>query len=635
MTCSLLNVPKFLPIMKTSKILIAATALSAGLYSCTDNGYDLGNIDKSIQVNVNNLVVPLQLDDIKLSTVLDIENNEKVRTINGEYAIVVEGDFKSKDIEIPTFKTSGCSRSTSDQLTKMSSIPSASKRRNAQGNDIVLAAYPLSRKEMLLTASSTDVNKAISKLSGLDLKTEFDITVQVDKKNELSKFLKNVNLENVVVKFPAGVRGTASVIYPNGEKVECTSYDSNTGVLSFEGKKIKVHKGEINIHFDIEGCTKELLDGVIKEIANSDKKEFKLEKKYYIADGYIAVREDDLSDEFIAEIVNGASKQRKLSADLLAKVFQKLPETLEYQTKEELGSFEVTSLSGSIDYSVDNFSLKSMELNDVPSILKETGTRIKLVNPQIYLQLENPVVDANGSIPANTGIKLTSVDKNGVEKNFEIDNGQRINAASSVSQFVLSPNAVDKYYGEYTKSTHVPFTSLSDILNTNGLPSTIKVEATDPRVQDENVNELKLGKNFGKVVGKYTFFAPLELSENSVIAYTDTIADWDDENVKKLTVTNLNITANVTTDAPLEMNLEIWPVDANKKPIADAGRTIIQPKANGQAIELNILGPISNLDGIVIKATAKAKGSGVLRPDMNMHLENLKPRVTGYYDTEL
>lgn len=620
--------------MKTNKLLVA-TLLSAGLYSCTDSGYDLANIDKSIQVNVNDLVVPIKMDDIKLATVLDIENNNKVKNINGEYAIVVEGDFLSNDIEIPKFKTSGSSRSTQDQLMKMADVPSASKRREAQSISDILAAYPLSKKEMMLSASASDVNKAISKLSGLDLKTEFDITVQVDKKNELSKFLKNVNIENVVVNFPAGVRGTAYAVNPGGEKVECASYDCNTGVLSFVGKKIKAHKGEITIHFDIEGCTQALLDGVIKEMANSENKEFKLEKKYFISDGYIAIRVEDFTDEFIAEVSNGSAKQRKISAEVIQKLFNRLPETLDYQTKEELASFEVTSLSGAIDYSVENFSLKSMELNDVPTILQETGTRIRLVNPQIYLRLDNPVKDANGTIPTSTGLKLTSVAHDGTEKTFNIDNAQRLQANDEVSTFVLSPNDVKETYGDYKNPTLVPFTSLSEVLDCNGLPASIKVEATEPKVQDDNVQGLPLGKNFGKVGGKYTFFAPLELTENSVIAYADTIADWDDENVKKLTVTNLHISANVTTDAPLEMNLEIWPIDANKKPLAQAGKTIVQSFAKGQPVELDITGNITNLDGIVIKATATAKGKGVLRPDMNLHLENLKPRITGYYDTEL
>lgn len=619
--------------MKTNKLLVA-TLLSAGLYSCTDSGYDLANIDKSIQVNVNNLVVPIKMDDIKLETVLDIENNDKVKNVNGEYAIVVEGDFLSNDIKIPTFKTGGSTRSTSDQLMKMANVPSSSKRREAQSISDILAAYPLSKKEMILTASASDVNKAISKLSGLDLNTEFDITIQVDKKNELSKYLKFINIENVVVNFPAGIRGTAYVINPDGEKVECASYDCNTGVLSFVGKKIKAHKGEIKIHFEIEGCTQALLDGVIKEMANSDNKEFILEKKYYISEGYIAVRVEDFSDEFIAEVTNG-SKQRKISAEVISKLFNRLPESLEYQTTEELASFEVTSLSGAIDYSVENFSLKSMELNDVPSILQETGTRIRLVNPQIYLRLDNPVKDSNGTIPTSTGLKLTSVAHDGTEKTFNIDNAKRLQADDEVSTFVLSPNNVTESYDDYKNPTVVPFTSLSEVLDCDGLPASIKVEATDPKVQDDDVQGLPLGKNFGKVGGKYTFFAPLELTENSVIAYADTIADWDDENVKKLTVTNLHISANVTTDAPLELNLEIWPIDADKKPLAQAGKTIIQSFAKGQPIELDITGNITNLDGIVIKATATAKGKGALRPDMNLHLENLKPRITGYYDTEL
>lgn len=90
--------------MNFNQSLTAIAALAAGmaLSGCTDNDYDLSDIDTTVKVQVNDLVVPVNLSEIVLSDVIKIDNNEGdiIREIDGEYVILKNGDFHSDDIKV-------------------------------------------------------------------------------------------------------------------------------------------------------------------------------------------------------------------------------------------------------------------------------------------------------------------------------------------------------------------------------------------------------------------------------------------------------------------------------------------------------------------------------------------------------
>ena len=65
---------------------------------CIDNDIDLENIDTTAEVKVVDLTVPLNLDEIKLSSVISLDEGSKIKEINGEYVFVSEGEFASDNI---------------------------------------------------------------------------------------------------------------------------------------------------------------------------------------------------------------------------------------------------------------------------------------------------------------------------------------------------------------------------------------------------------------------------------------------------------------------------------------------------------------------------------------------------------
>lgn len=82
------------------KVLLAATIAATTLTACRDNNYDLSDIDTTTQIKVNDLTVPINLTDIKMSSIIDIENDGIVQIVNNQYCIVQQSDFESSDIQI-------------------------------------------------------------------------------------------------------------------------------------------------------------------------------------------------------------------------------------------------------------------------------------------------------------------------------------------------------------------------------------------------------------------------------------------------------------------------------------------------------------------------------------------------------
>ncbi|MDE5694280.1 MAG: hypothetical protein K2I09_10255, partial [Duncaniella sp.] len=81
--------------------LTTAVAVSClPLAGCIDDNYDLNDIDTTAEIKVNNLVIPVNLDEITLSNIFDLEEGSVVQEIDGIYAVSVDGDFSSDAITV-------------------------------------------------------------------------------------------------------------------------------------------------------------------------------------------------------------------------------------------------------------------------------------------------------------------------------------------------------------------------------------------------------------------------------------------------------------------------------------------------------------------------------------------------------
>ena len=97
------------------------TAATLCLSSCTNNDYDLSDIDTTVGVNVKELTIPLNLDVITLDAMLDMDENSQIKKQeNGEYAVVESGTFHSSTIKVPGFTAAAPSITPIEDELRMS-----------------------------------------------------------------------------------------------------------------------------------------------------------------------------------------------------------------------------------------------------------------------------------------------------------------------------------------------------------------------------------------------------------------------------------------------------------------------------------------------------------------------------------
>lgn len=96
--------------MKHYLLYAAGLIAAASVTSCVDDKYDLSDIDTTARIQVDNLTIPVNVDAITLSSLLDLDPNDpdaKVKEVNGIYAVVENGDFHSEMVHINQINANG------------------------------------------------------------------------------------------------------------------------------------------------------------------------------------------------------------------------------------------------------------------------------------------------------------------------------------------------------------------------------------------------------------------------------------------------------------------------------------------------------------------------------------------------
>lgn len=67
-----------------SVVALAALSLLTG---CIDDSYDLSDVDTTTRVNINDLVLPVNIDPVTLGDVISIDPDSKIQTVSigGKY----------------------------------------------------------------------------------------------------------------------------------------------------------------------------------------------------------------------------------------------------------------------------------------------------------------------------------------------------------------------------------------------------------------------------------------------------------------------------------------------------------------------------------------------------------------------
>ena len=164
----------------------ALCALSLLLTGCFDDKYNLDDIDTNAEFKVKDLVVPVNLDEITLKSIIDLDENSKIKIINDEYVFVSDGDIASSEISIDAFRMAA------------PSIPSTQKTLALPGGaghtGVAQVAIPSVQTEFAYEASGlAEEIKSIDRL-GLD----FSITMRYEVP-QFKHVLKTYKLKNLQI----------------------------------------------------------------------------------------------------------------------------------------------------------------------------------------------------------------------------------------------------------------------------------------------------------------------------------------------------------------------------------------------------------------------------------------------------
>lgn len=572
------------------------------LLGCIDDDYDLSDIDGTIELQVKDLTIPMNIDAIKLENIINIDGNGQIKEVNGEYAFIEEGDFNSGKIEVPVVEIDA--PVIEPTITKLElQIPEGYENFVKAINlpaEITELRYSLEQNVSDFTYETHSVSDYIVSMDkiGTELRVEmkFDL-VGLD-------VVKSFTLHNFELQLPKGLDVEL--------ETERGKYNPETGVLTIEdgphsGHSLDFVMNVSEIDIDVAGIK---YDHDSHTIIFSD--------HIGIYSGEIIITNDDIEGTITELLLSG-----------------NFPKTIDLKSEYDLSDILVKTFTGDIKYTLDAIDIAPIVINNIPDVLSQDGTDIVLANPQIYVSLSNPLSDYK--LYAQSGLEIYSQWSN-LSKTATLDNGVFTIAGIPMNVFCMSPTKPDKYYVGYESAEHVPFSELADVLSGDGLPSSLKVKLENPNVPVQHVENFQLGKDFGAIQGKYTFYTPLELGINSKIVYASTEDGWNDEEVDAITIKEMEITASVTNNLPLDIEITGYPVDIDGNQIGNVEVEGMSVSANAvdQPLNIRITEEIKHLDGIYFEAVAVPNGAkNILKPTEYILLKDLKVKVSGNYIDEL
>ena len=555
---------------------------------CVDNDYDLSDVDTTVRVDVDQLVVPVNIDEITLGNILDLKESDSIKVVDGKYAISYRGEFSSDVINVPSIRLSSPDIKASE--TTVTLLPSGSRAAGSFTYNLANSGTPSD-----FSYNSDFVSEFIVSINelGCSITLGMDISLK-----GIESMVNRVRFSDVVLQMPKGLKLTSA---------EGGEYDPVSGELTLpsrtvQGSTLSLSLSASAVNFPQAGGT--YTDGKVSITGNM-----------YVKSGSATIE--------LADIRPGTSS---------------LPSSVTLRSEFSLSDGTVTSFSGYVRYKVDNARLSEVDLSYLPEVLRQSSTDIRLVNPVIYLQIQNPL-QAYGMY-ARTGLDIMAY-RGADAVSFPIDNPWfQIGPEnpSGIYNFYLSPQKVDAVDAAYAGAVHVPFDALSNVLSGSGMPDRLSFELDNPNVPAQLVEDFRLGSDIGALKGKYHLMAPLQFGEGSKIVYGDKIDGWGSEDLDYLTVTQLEVSMTVTTDIPVGVKFTGYPIDAegNRIGTVDLVGADVEANADGQKVVIRATGEITKLDGIEFEAVAhSASGGQALSPDMTLRLTDIRPKVSGYYTKEL
>lgn len=575
--------------MNYSSKFLCTACLALAVTGCVDDDYDLTDIDTTVGVTVDQLVIPVNIDEITLGNIIKLEPTDCVKVIDGQYAIVQDGTFSSQVINVPAFNLKAPEIQPSETEVGINGDAGVAR---AAGE----FSYDLASNQSDYIFESDNISDFIVSIDhiGCRMTLRIDVTLR-----GLENKVRRITYSGVVLQLPKGLDLTDA---------EGGSYDPVTGLVTMPDR---VAAGNtLSLLFAASGLDFRQSGGTY----DYDRSTASIPGNLYVKEGKAIVAASDI-------IASGGS----------------LPSSVTLRTDYTLSDVAVSSFTGKVQYTIADSRLSDVDLSNLPDVLSQNSTNLIFTNPAVYLHVTNPV--QNYGLYARTGLEITAF--HGQQPaNYSIDDPWfqiGPDNADGIYNFCLAPEMPANPDPEFSAAEPVGFKSLSRVLSGDGIPGRLAINFIDPVIPAQQVTDFRLGSNLGALNGKYRLVAPLQFAEGSTIVYTDKVDGWMDDDLRYLTISQLDVDLTVSTDVPMAVDFTGYPIDTDGKQIGNVEIVGANVNANAdkQKVTLHITGEIRGLDGIIFEAKANAVDGSTLRPDMKIRLTDIRPRVSGTYEKEL
>lgn len=533
--------------------LLPSALLVAGfltLTGCTNNDYDLNNVDATMGFGSESLVIPnSSTKDIQLKDVLDLKEGGCVVTdAAGNYLFqLAGGDVEAAYPNISPIILDVTNVFDGD-ISLSSTAASGAKARRAPGSSLHIA----SPKVMMFEYHGND--KAVKSLNEAEIDettTNNNISIKLDFSN-ISTAVSNI--ESATLTLPAYL----SISQVNSK---------GNGVPTLNGSKVTVTGISTARPLELSLTTQKL------DFTNQND-----HGSLLINNGAI-----DLTGYF--------------SIALQCNVTGAMPDNPTIKAKIGVADRTITmrSATGIFDPTINLNSLGEVDVTGLPDFLDDDDVVADLDNPQILLTVNNDM-----DVAATVSATVIST-KEGREL-ARVTLPEMSVAKNGLSKICICRQKTNELTQQYGEANVYAVSNLSTLINR--IPDHIKIVDVNAHAKAE-VATIVFGKEY-QVKPSYKVNAPLAFGEKANIVYEDSFTGWNDD-IDELDLakgTYIEVTANVENKVPAYLTVKAYPVDAQGNKIEDKLLVEIPDE-----VAASTDGTTAVTTPITMKITPKAKNS--------------------------
>lgn len=580
--------------------LLPSALLVAGfltLTGCTNNDYDLNNVDATMGFGSESLVIPnSSTKDIQLKDVLDLKEGGCVVTdAAGNYLFqLAGGDVEAAYPNISPIILDVTNVFDGD-ISLSNAASTGAKARRAPGSSLHLA----SPKVMMFEYHGND--KAVKSLNEAKINENengTEISIRLDFSN-ISTAVSNI--ESATLTLPAYL----SISQVNG---------NSNGVPTHNGSKVTITDISTARPLELSLKTQKL------DFTNNQNDHGRLS----INNGAI-----DLTGYF--------------SIAMQCNVTGAMPDNPTIKAKIGVADRTITmnSATGIFDPKINLNSLGEVDVTGLPDFLDDDDVVADLDNPQILLTVNN-----NMDVAATVSATVIST-KEGREL-ARVTLPEMSVAKNGLSKICICRQKTSELNQQYGEANVYAVSNLSTLINR--IPDHIKIVDVNAHAKPE-VATIVFGKKY-HVKPSYEVNAPLAFGEKANIVYEDSFTGWNDD-IDKLDLaegTYIEVTANVENKVPAYLTVKAYPVDAQGNKIEDKllieipdevaastdGTTAVTTPIT-MKITPKVKNSLKQLDGLVFRLEGSAKsanGNKVTGINLNerehtLKLNDIKVKIVG------